>query len=109
MDVVTFVKILATIRAWLLGGVSKEWRMGDDENANIMNYIDCQLETVRDAVPLYVEIEKLRRIRHLAMSYREAEIECMSSFDAAPRERRYRRRLELDALLGIEKDWQGVA
>jgi hypothetical protein len=84
--------------------------MNEDENANIANFIDCQLETVRDAMPLYLEIEKLRRIRHLALSYREAEIECTWSFESAPRERRYRRRLELDALLDIQpKEWQGIA
>lgn len=44
------IKVLATVRAWLIGGVPPEWRMCDDENANIANYIDCQLETMCNAV-----------------------------------------------------------
>ena len=58
--------------------------------------------------PLLAELETLRRIRHLALSYREAEIACTADFGAEPRVRRYHRALELDALLGIEEDWRGV-
>ena len=59
--------------------------------------------------PLLKEIETLRRIRHLALSYREAEIECTWSFESEPRMRSWHRRLELDALLGIDPERQGIA
>lgn len=58
--------------------------------------------------PLLAELETLRRIRHLALSYREAEIACTADFGAEPRIRRFHRALELDALLGIEEAWRGV-
>lgn len=59
--------------------------------------------------PLLQELETLRRIRHLALSYREAEIECTWSFKSEPRMRSWHRRLELDALLGIDPERQGIA
>jgi hypothetical protein len=58
---------------------------------------------------LIEELVTLRRIRHLARSYRDAEIECMGSFAAEPRVRSYRRRVELDALLGIPTEERGAA
>jgi hypothetical protein len=58
---------------------------------------------------LLTELETLRRVRHVARSHRYAEIECMSDFGAEPRMRSWHTRLELDRLLGIEEDLQGLA
>lgn len=73
---------------------------------------EAKLAIVQSALQIEQLIEELvtlRRIRHLARSYRDAEIECMGSFAAEPRLRSYRRRVELDALLGIPTEERGAA
>lgn len=72
---------------------------------------EAKLAVVQNAIAierLIDELVELRRIRHVARAYREAQIECNWSFEDKPRRRRHRCCVELDALLGIEANCRGV-
>lgn len=58
---------------------------------------------------LLTELETLRRIRHVARAHRYAEIQCMNDFGSEPRMKAWHTRLELDRLLDVAEDLQGLA